>query len=268
MLSIKEVKLDHMPSIAEVCKIFGKDKAEGFQLFFIGYSGHELEVVTLSPKTENIFLQIMNTKAAEFCPLIFSNYKKDSVQTLRWRCGTAIENRLKNEYSKFYPYPYPDSKLPDDKLICSKPGIINYSGNKILIIGCGNSPTILGYDYMQEHSHEYCDTIDIESMMNPTFLMDIKTDKIPCPDGAYDEIIAEGIFFEIDVELYGMAVELKRCIAPNGQIFFPFSRKGSFRNDCGHWTHPDGEPVQISFDEGFKWICAELYKSSCTTSIN
>lgn len=119
---------------------------------------------------------------------------------------------------------------------------------RVLIIGCGNRPLLFGPKYAAEHAHEGCDTIDIDSAMNPTFVGDIRTFEFP--EGTqYDEIIAEGISFEIKPTLLPMMQKLRSLLSPGGEIFMPFRRAGAYRDARGAWAHPDGRLCRISFEE-------------------
>lgn len=123
-----------------------------------------------------------------------------------------------------------------------------YSMARILIIGCGNRPLLLGPKYAAEHAHEGCDTIDVNPDMKPTFVGDIRTFEFP-EGSQYDEIIAEGISFELVRTLLPMMYKLRSLLSPTGKIFMPFRRAGARRDATGAWAHPDGRPCRISFEE-------------------
>lgn len=241
---MKREMFRHIPSIAEVCDRFKKNQLDGFRLFFIGYSDHKLKVYILSSDTKNIFTDVLSTKAVEFSTLILSDCKDSQIQDLSWRCGTIVENGLKKCFSVIYP----DGNFT----ACSdKKNDYGEHRNRTLILGCGNCPTELGHEYMMKHQHCGCDTIDCSVKMNPTFVLDITTSKIPCPDASYDVIIAEGLSFELRENLFEMMVELRRCISPSGYIDFKFRRSGTYRNDRGEWVHPDGKNCRIDFDTAY-----------------
>lgn len=233
---------DHIPSISEVCERFKKNQKDGFRVFFIGYSDYKLKVYPLTQETKTIFSEIFTTHAKKFSTLILSDCEDSEIQELKWRCGTITKNGLERWFSAIYP---------DGDFIIKKQLEDLRTQNKTLILGCGNCPTGLGHDYMMRHQHKGCDTIDCSENMNPTFILDIKKEKIPCPDGVYDTIIAEGLSFILDSSLLDMMVELRRCLSPSGYIDFKFRRPGTYRDASGEWVHPDGKDCRVDFDTAF-----------------
>lgn len=132
------------------------------------------------------------------------------------------------------------------KLLEEATMVREYNGEKKLIIGCGNGPESWcpccvpeDFDperYRKKHLHSDAYTIDTNPDMNPSAIGNIVTQTFEfIPDGAFDEIIFEGLCIYYR-EVKQIMKVLKRLMSKHARVEISVIAVGSYRFR-GAWTN-------------------------------
>ena len=106
----------------------------------------------------------------------------------------------------------------------------NYTNQKILLVGCGCKPRFCTKD----HSNAF--TIDIDSQVKPSLVMDISKGTLPLPSNTFNKVIFEGVALRLS-ESKLLIQELKRVSTKNAFFDIEFFMPGAYRHKRGHWDN-------------------------------